>query len=188
MKLKLLVGLLLLSVAGFAQERRWTANVGGGFTPLLGNVNNYLPNGWNLEGGAGYNFGPVLSATADFTYNGLGVSQRVLNGAGLTGGGAHLWSLTVNPRLSLKYVGAMRPYVAAGVGYYRLDIHGNQSTSNGIDAVFGDRGGIGGSLGLGMDFAIGDTGLKAFTDVRYHYASTGKLPVRMIPVQIGVRW
>jgi opacity protein-like surface antigen len=187
MRLKLLVGLLLLSSVGFTQDRRWTAQVAGGFTPLLGDLNNYLHNGWNVSGGAGYNFGPVFSATADFMYSGLAVSPRVLADSGLTGGSAHLWSLTVNPRLSLKYVGSARPYVVAGIGYYRLDIHANQSSAF-VNPVFGDRGGIGGNAGLGMDFAIGDTGMKIFTDVRYHYAATGDRRVRMIPIQVGLRW
>ena len=77
--------------------------------------------------------------------------------------------------------------LAAGIGYYRLDIHASQAPS-GPDFLFHDRGGIGGNLGLGRDFAIGDTGLKVFTDIRYYYAATDNFRVRMIPIEVGVRW
>jgi len=104
----LVLSLLLLCWAACARDRRWTAQVAGGFTPLLGDLNNYLHNGWNVTGGAGYNFGPVLSVTAGLMYSGLGVSQRALNSASASGG-PHLWSFTLDPRLSLKYVGSARP-------------------------------------------------------------------------------
>jgi hypothetical protein len=40
----------------------------------------------------------------------------------------------------------------------------------------------------GFDIKLGDTGLKIFTEARYHYAGTGRIPTRMVPVTFGIRW
>jgi hypothetical protein len=50
------------------------------------------------------------------------------------------------------------------------------------------KGGIGGSLGAGLDFDLGSTGAKVYAEARYHYADTGNIPTRMVPVTIGLRW
>ena len=47
--------------------------------------------------------------------------------------------------------------------------------------------GMGGSLGTGMDFKHGRSGLRAYTEARHHYADTGRTPARMIPVTFGIR-
>ena len=48
--------------------------------------------------------------------------------------------------------------------------------------------GAGGSLGAGFDMGIGNTGLKFFSEARYHYVDTGRIPTRMVPVTFGIRW
>ena len=57
------------------------------------------------------------------------------------------------------------------------------------DVVLGDitRDGIGGSLGAGFDVGLGKSGVKIFTEARYHYANTGSIPTRMVPVTFGIR-
>ena len=178
---------IALGVTSSAQDHRWTFDAGAGFSPLLGDLNNYLRNGWNITAGGGYNFNPGFSTTVEYMFNDFGISQRVLDSVGARGGSAHLWSVTVDPRLTLRYVGKVRPFVVAGVGYYRLTKSALVPVSA-ADPFFSSIGGPGGSLGLGFDFGIRDTGLKLFTEARYHYAATGSVTVHMIPLTVGLRW
>jgi hypothetical protein len=57
------------------------------------------------------------------------------------------------------------------------------------DQVIGrvTRNGIGGSGGFGFEAGMRG-GTKFFLEARYHYASTGAIPTRMIPVTIGIRF
>ena len=58
-------------------EHKWTANLGAGFTPLVGALDQRLDNGWNISFGGGYNFNDHFSLGAQVMYNGLGVSARM---------------------------------------------------------------------------------------------------------------
>jgi len=43
-------------------ERPVAINIGGGFTPLIGDVSSHLNSGWHMTGGVGYNVrGPLRS-------------------------------------------------------------------------------------------------------------------------------
>jgi opacity protein-like surface antigen len=186
--LAVVVLLLSLSLCGFAQDRRWTVNAGGGFSPLLGDLDNRLNNGWNITGGAGYNFGSGISVSADYMYDRFGISQRLLDGSPGSSGNAHVWSLTLDPKFPLKYVGRVRPYLVGGVGYYRFSVP-NFALPAGQSVTNGDsHSGPGGSLGLGFDVNLGDTGLMLFSEARYHYASTGSVTLHMVPLTVGIRW
>jgi opacity protein-like surface antigen len=191
MKMKALGVIFLLSAicsTGFSQDRRLTLNAGGGFSPLLGDLNNRLDNGWNVTAGAGYNFGSGISVSASYMYSRFGISQRLVNGALGSNGNAHVWSLTLDPKFPLKYVGSVRPYLVGGVGYYRLSIPNFALPASQALANGDSRGGPGGSLGLGFDVNLGDTGFMLFGEARYHYASTGNVTTRMVPLTVGIRW
>jgi hypothetical protein len=199
--------LVLLAASSLAQdESRYTFNVGGGFSPLVGDISKRLENGWHIDVGGGVNFIPHFSTTIDYMYNGYGVSQGLLNEAKVPGGNAHLWSVTANPRLRLGR-SKFNPYVVGGVGYYRRTVEFTQPTVVPVfffdpffgffyntlvpaNRVLGDitRGGAGGSLGAGFDTKIGGSGLKLFAEARYHYAATGRIPTRMVPLTFGLRW
>ncbi len=118
-----------------------------------------------------------------------------------------VWSITVNPKLRLNPSGKVDPYIVGGVGYYRRQftlpsrpwwmcsssIHFFGVFFNTLvpaNQVIGEitNSGAGGSLGAGFDMGIGNTGLKFFSEARYHYADTGRIPTRMVPVTFGIRW
>ena len=132
---------------------------------------------------------------------------RVLNEAQVPDGNSHMWSITVNPKLRLNRRGNFDPYVVGGVGYYRRTVEftrpvlvpvfifdpffgGFFNTFVQADQVLGriTQDGVGGSAGAGFDVKLGETGLKFFTEARYHYADTGRIPTRMVPVTFGIRW
>src|SRR5712672_3126150 len=80
-------------------EHKWTANLGAGFTPLVGALDQRLDNGWNISFGGGYNFYGHFSLGAQVMYNGLGVSRGVLNELAVPDFFVHVSASTVEPRL-----------------------------------------------------------------------------------------
>lgn len=187
-------------------DKGFTLSTSAGYSPLVGDIGSRLNNGWHWAIDGGYSFTPHFSATLEYMYNGYGVSRRVLNEARVPDGNSHLWALTVNPKLRLtRSDTGFTPYVVGGVGYYRRTIEftkpvavpvfvfdpffGNFfNTFLAANQVLGDvtRGGIGGSAGAGFEVKLGDSGVKFFTEARYHYADTGRIPTRMIPVTFGI--
>ncbi|HEV7551619.1 MAG TPA: outer membrane beta-barrel protein [Candidatus Angelobacter sp.] len=189
------------------EERGFTVHGGFGATLLTGDISTRLDNGWHGTIGAGYNFSSFYSTTVDYTYHGLGVGDSVLAEAQVPGGNARLWSITVNPRLRLHPKGKVDPYVVGGVGYYRRTVEFTEPTLVPVfffDPFFGiffntlvpankvigriRQGGVGGSLGGGFDWRLPGDKLKFYTEARYHFADTGRIPTRMVPITFGIRW
>jgi opacity protein-like surface antigen len=201
---------LLGSCAGVAsaqdEERKWTANVGAGFTPLVGALNRRLDNGWNISFGGGYRVTRHFSLGGQVMYNGLGVSNGLLRELSVPDGNAHIWAFTAEPRLTFAPISKVTPYIVGGIGYYRRVVEFTQPTVVGAtifdpffgffpvllpaDLVIGKvvRDGLGGNAGLGFQFPVGSTGVKIFTEARFHYAAGGALPTRMVPFTIGIRF
>ena len=109
-------------------EHKWTANLGAGFTPLVGALDQRLDNGWNISFGGGYNFNDHFSLDAQVMYNGLGVSRGVLNELAVPDGNARVWAFTVEPRLNFAPRRHFTPYIVGGVGYYRRVVEFTQPT------------------------------------------------------------
>jgi Outer membrane protein beta-barrel domain len=200
---------LLVSFANLAaaqdEGHRWTANVGVGFTPLVGALDRRLDNGWNISFGGGYNFNRHFSLGGQIMYNGLGVSRGLLQEVGVPDGNARVWAITAEPRFTFAAHHKVTPYVVGGVGYYRRVVEFTTPTIAAVtvfdpffgflpvvipaDLVIGRviRDGAGGNAGLGFEVPVG-RGFKIYTEARYHYGSGGAIPTRMIPFTIGVRY
>jgi opacity protein-like surface antigen len=188
-------------------DHRYTVEGGAGYSPLVGDISSRLNNGWHVTFGGGYNLSSYFATTLDYTYNGYGVARKVLTEASVPDGNAHMWSITLNPKIRLCPRSKVDPYVVGGVGYYRRTVEFTRPVLISVfifDPFFGDffntlvqtnqelghitRGGVGGSLGAGFDYKIADTGVKFFAEARYHYADTGRIATRMIPLTVGIRW
>lgn len=204
-----ILGILLLcfELTAFAQvDHRITVNGSAGFTTLTGQISNRLDNGWGVTGGIGYLFTRDFEADVQVGYNGFGVTNSFLRQVGEPGGDAHVWSFTVDPKIRLTPGRQVDPYLIGGVGYYRRTITFTAPTAipvvffdpffgfiSGLapgDVVLSDitQDGVGGSFGAGFEVKLGDSAAKFFTEVRYHYADTGNIATRMIPVSFGFRW
>jgi hypothetical protein len=204
-----IIAVFIFTIAGQTQEQhRFTADVGGGVSPLTGAISDKLNTGWNFTASGGYNFSSCFSTSVRYTYNGFGIARSVLTEAQVPDGNARLWSVTAEPRLRLsKGESAIAPYLVGGVGYFRRTIEFTQptvATTVLFDPIFGflfpalvpvdqvigriSRSGIGGNAGFGMEARLGHTGLKLFGEARYQYADTGRIPTRMVPITFGIRW
>ena len=204
-----LAALLLISaMASTAQEesRRWTGNVGVGFSPLVGALDKRLDNGWHISFGGGYQVNAHFSIGGQVMYNGFGVSSGVLKELSVPDGNSHLWAFTAEPRFIFRPRHKMNAYLVGGVGYYRRVVQFTQPSVAAVtlfdpffgflpilipaDQVLGTiiRDGIGGSAGFGFSVAIKDSGTEFFTEARFHYANGGGIPTRMIPLTIGIRF
>src|SRR5436305_1983769 len=84
------VTLSIFSGSAAAQEHSWSADIGGGYTPLVGAIGNRLDNGWHVTFGAGKNFTDHFYLGARFLYSGLGVNPDVLTEADVPGADAHV--------------------------------------------------------------------------------------------------
>jgi hypothetical protein len=203
-----MIGIVILCLAGssYAQEHHLTLNVGAGYTPLVGDIGTDLDNGWNIYFGGGYAFNSRFEANVEVGYNGFGLTNRLLASTGAPNGNSHVWSVTVDPKLRVGRERRFDPYVVGGVGYYRRTIQFTQPTLVPItvfDPFFGflygvtqanqvlgtlTQDGVGGSLGAGFDIKLGDRGVAFFSEARYHYAATGRIVTRMVPLTFGIRW
>ena len=203
------ITMLVMSTLASAQgERPWSVNLGGGFTPLVGRISNRLDNGWNAKVGGEFNVTRHFSIGPRFSWNGLGVSRGVLNEARVPGGDSHVWSMTLDPRIRLAPFHHVNPYLVGSVGYYRRVLEFTQPTLVSVlivDPFFGffpsvvpanqvlrrmTNNSAGGGGGLGFDFGLGHrmSNARFYTEARYEYAGTGRVPTRMIPLTFGIRF
>ena len=208
-RLSVLLWLLCLTTAFAAaqSERPVSFNIGGGFTPLLGDTGKYLNNGWNIGGGVAYNVNQVFSIGPQFSYSGFVASPLALKNAGTPDGNGNLWSITAQPRLQLPFAFRLRPYLVGGVGYYRRTLNFTRPALTNVtffDPLFGfvfpgtvltnqilksqSQSGIGGNAGAGFGIKLGNRGAEIFAEARYVYASTGGMPTRMVPLTFGLRF
>ncbi len=204
------LSITLLCTSAVAQEEdhhKFTADVGGGVSPLTSAISDRLNTGWNFTVSGGYNFSSMFSTSVRYTYNGFGINRAVLTEAQVPDGNARLWSVTAEPKLRFSRHAAVSPYLVGGVGYYRRTIEFTQpalASTVLLDPFFGflfpavvqvnqvigriSRSGIGGNLGFGVETRLGHNGLKFFGEARYQYADTGRIPTRMVPITFGIRW
>jgi opacity protein-like surface antigen len=203
----LILGFALTGHAQEPTEHWYTFNVGAGFTPLVGQVSNRLNNGWNARGGAGFRITSHFEVNGEFMYSGLGVKPIVLTEAGVPSANSHIWSISADPKIRLGGARRFDPYLVGGVGYYRRTVNFTAPTTIPVtlfDPFFGvlfpglvpadvqlgsiSRSGIGGSGGAGFHIRLGESTVKLLFEARYHYAATGSIPTRMVPVTVGFEW
>ncbi len=186
---------------------RWTANIGGGFTQPVGNLDNRVDMGWNVKGGVGLNATNNLGLVAEFQYNQAGLSGSYLQQVSVPDGFARIWSISLNPVVRIHPHGRAGMYLIGGPGFYQRTVEFTQPTTapvTGFDPWFGgfynalvpanevlgsftqNKFGLNG--GVGFTFGKADSNGKFFMEARYNYIFTERTPTRFIPVTFGYRW
>jgi opacity protein-like surface antigen len=189
----------------FLNNHKWTANIGAGVTPVVGDTETRFSTGWNIEGGVGYMFTPRLGVIAEARYNGLGVDRSVLLEFGVPGASAWLWSVTANPIYRFSPTAKFDPYIVGGIGFYRRTVEFTRPTTTAalvFDPFFGFHGpalvpatialgsisnnAFGFNAGIGFDTPIGNR-YRFFAEARYEWADTPRA-TELVPITVGVRF
>jgi Outer membrane protein beta-barrel domain len=201
--------LVLVSCFGFlcigslsAQEvSHFSFELGGGFTQTVGNTGRYLDDGWNLQGGVGYNFSNRIGVMGELGYTQLGFNGTTLSNLGYPGGGVNVFSATIDPIVHLTPKSHFDVYAIGGGGLYHW--HESFSAPTGAVTPFstgsfpvvipntGDVYSVnkpGFNAGMGMALGTKWHG-KVFAEARYvHVFLNSNMRADYIPVTFGFRW
>ena len=197
---------LLLGGLSAQEASRFTFDVGGGLTQPVANAGRHLDAGWNVKGGAGFNFNRYFGTMVDVGYNRFGINGTTLSNAGFPDGNLQVFSATLDPIIHLNPGHHADAYIIGGGGLYRLTQEFTQPSATtllGFDPFFGfynvtvpttqilssytvNKPGV----NLGAGFAIGTKWRgKFFAEAKYNRIFTGNnRHADYIPVSIGFRW
>ncbi len=193
---------------------KFAFNIGGGVTAPLNPTAQYAGVSGNFAAGAGYNISKRNSIIGEFMWAGLPPNIDVIHPIDGLFGSVNLYSLTANYRYQVDRISDSRfgLYVIGGGGwYYRfasvdrnfvvppgtacVPIYtwwGYGCTTGGFiyTATVANRGTSAGGVNAGTGFTIrlSDSGWKFYTEARYHYAWSNRIPSTLIPVTFGIRF
>ena len=190
-----------------AQEvSHFAFDIGGGFTNPVGNTGRHLDNGWNIQGGVGFNFAPWVGAMLQTQFDDMGINSGTLQNLGYPGGAVHVFSATIDPIVHLNPKGHVDVYLIGGGGLYHTYQEFTAptvATFTGFDPFFGfyqygvpasqvlasssvNKPGVNGGLGI----AIGTKWHgKLFAEARYNRIFMhNDIHYDYIPVTFGFRW
>jgi hypothetical protein len=211
-----LISTILLSVLGItglgAQDfSKFNFNIGGGVTTPLNPTANYVGLSGNFNVGAGYNIDKSNSIIGEFMWNGL-PPNTILHLPNAPFGNVNLYMITANYRHQKERFGnsPFGAYVIAGGGwYYRFaSVDKNYFVPPGtacapiffwwgygcdgfeVTETIASKGNSAGGLNAGVGFTIrlSDSGWKFYTEARYNYAFSNRIPTTFIPVTFGFRF
>src|SRR5205807_8413711 len=112
------VGLLCVGILSAQEVPRFAFDIGAGFTQPVGNTGRHLDPGWNIQGGAGFNFSSYVGAMVQLDYNSMGINSTTLNNIGFPGGNVRIFSATLDPIVHLNPRGPFDVYLIGGGGLY----------------------------------------------------------------------
>jgi len=199
------VGFVVLAASVAQETNRFTFDVGAGFTNSVGNTGRHLNEGWNLQGGLGYNFNPWIGAKVDLAYNSFGINRATLDNIGVPDGSVNIFSATLDPIVHLNPKGHVDFYVTGGGGIFHRYQEFTQPAAAivpGFDPFFGfypvtvptrqilasysvNKPGI----DIGAGFAVGTKFHgKIFAEAKYERMFLNNSHTDYIPVTFGFRW
>lgn len=217
MSRQILVTIALLGAAWIIPahgQEKLAMNVGGGVTTPLNPTGAYTGVSGNFNIGAGYNVNKKNSITGEFMWNGLPADVFTLHPVDFPTSKINLYSLTVNFRHHIDNI-HHTPFglyaIGGGGWYYRYSSidknttippatvctpiyywYGYACDASGYVAsqTIAYKGSSAGGVNAGVGFTIrfADSGWKFYTEARYHYAFTNRIPTTFIPVTFGIRY
>ena len=185
-----------------AQEvSHFAFELGGGFTQTVGNTGRYLNDGWNIEGGAGFNFSNYIGVLGEVGYTSFGFNGTTLGSLGYPNGGVNVLSATIDPIVHLTPRSHFDLYAIGGGGLYHWDENFSAPAGavtplatgsfpltipNSGDEYSENKPGY--NLGMGIAFGTKWHG-KLFAEARYvHVFLNGNQRGDYVPVTFGFRW
>jgi hypothetical protein len=194
-------GLLLVATLSAQEVSRFSFDLGAGFTQPVGNTGRYLNDGWNLQGGVGYNFSSRFGTMLQLDYNSMGMNGAALGTSGFPGGDIHVFSATIDPIFHLTPKSHFDVYAIGGGGLYHWSQQFSTPTgavSNSFAGSFplvipssGDAYSVnkpGWNAGMGVALGTKWHG-KVFAEARYvHVFLNSGERGDYVPVIFGFRW
>ena len=193
-------------VSARAQEHSWAFNIGGGPGFPLSNLSNFVNTGGNFVIGAGYNFPRLFTVNSEFMWHDLPINQSTKNLLRTPGASARQYSWTFNPSIPFPLGEKFGTYAIGGIGWYHRS---GETTTPGtgvicdpywswwfgctigtVNFVTGSRSenSFGENIGGGFTYRIGESGVKLYTEVRYHHAGYNRVATDLLPLTFGLRW
>jgi hypothetical protein len=156
-----------------AQEASpFSFNLGAGFVEPIGTFGRYNDTGWNVQGGAGFNFNQLASLMLDANFNSMGINPTTLNNFGAPGGTVQIWSFT----LAADFEPVFGPF-----GFFNVPVAGNQvQASYSVNRPGFD---LGARVNLGSKWRA-----KFYAEARYNRMFTDFGVTDYIPVTFGIRF
>jgi hypothetical protein len=190
-----------------AQETsKFTFDLGAGFTTTVGSTGKNLDTaGWNLRGGAGYNFSPHFGALVNLGYDSFGINSGTLNALGFPGGDVHIFTAMIDPIYHVTPKGRFDFYVTGGGGLFHQSQEFTQpsaATLVGYNPFFGFVNATipttqvlssysvnkpGYDVGAGVALGTKWHG-KFFAEAKYYHMFDSNTHTDFIPVTFGYRW
>ncbi len=199
------IGLLSFTCLQAQETPRFSFDAGGGFTTPVGNTGHNLDYGWNIRGGAGYNFSPYFGVMVDAAFNELGINSATLNSVGAPGGDMQVFSATLDPIVHLNPKGHFDFYITGGGGLFHRYQEFTQPTV-GVASVYNPFLGFypvafpatqvlasysvnkpGVDIGAGIAMGTKWHG-KFFAEARYDRIFMRNSHTSYLPVSFGFRW
>lgn len=195
------IGFLCLGTLSAQEVSHFSFDIGGGFTQPVGNTGRFLNDGWNVQGGVGYNFSNYLGVMGQLDFNSMGMNGAALGTSGFPGGDIHVFSATVDPIVHLTPKSRFDLYAIGGGGLYHWYQQFSAPTgvvSNSFAGSFplvipnvGDAYSVnkpGWNAGMGVALGTQWHG-KVFAEARYvHIFLNNGERGDYIPVTFGFRW
>ena len=208
-----LLGVVYLMPAQAQDYSRFAFNIGGGVTTPLNPTGAYAGLSGNFVVGAGYNINKKNAIIGEFLWSGLPSNLFVLQPVKAPYSNINLYSLTVNYRHQFDRIhgSPFGVYFMGGGGWYQryISIDKNYTVpaltpcapayywwgygcSDGYvySQTVASKGVSAGGLNSGFGFTIrfADSNLRFFTEARYHYAFSERIPTTIVPVTFGIRY
>ena len=194
----------------------WTFELGGGFGAPVANDTPYITWGGNFTLGGGLRFSNRFSTLLEYQFmdnklpGAFIAAASAANGGGITGGNAHINSITGSPVIDLFPKKSNGIYAVGGFGYYHKSTNFSAPEAQ-FDPFYGyyyanvtvasfssDQ--WGGNAGLGIYHRMGnmyggESHTQLFAEARYTFLHTPPLTqsnglgtTALIPVTLGVRF
>lgn len=194
----------------FAQDddyKRFTFNVGGGYTATVGDSSGRLDKGGHFQAGAGININQYLRILGTFQFHHLGITGDALRQADQLDGRSHTYNLTIDPVLRFPLGERTHGYLLAGGGWMRRTVDFTRPTLAQtvvfdpwwgyfgpaiipVNQILGTYTSDAGAwdIGGGLDIPLGNRTAKLYMEARYIREFTSRADTEMVPVSIGLRW
>ena len=196
---------------GDDESSRWTATIGAGVNAPMGKTAEFTHSGGTFAAGLGYRLTKNQSILLQYYFSGMPFNSAIIDQLGFLKPTSNLYSVTINYRGEFRISRTTRPYVIGGGGWYHrvaaitrplavsevLCSSGlawwNLSCLEGtvpLDKVVAGStsNALGFNAGAGLSRRIGKTPASWYVEIRYHHAPYHGVPMRAVPVMVGLTW